>query len=61
MYLHGIAEVCAGSDGHHGQQAGSGPDVQDDDPLISSLQSGYGSPDALIVLLILKDRSFQFW
>lgn len=55
MYLHSIAEVRAGSDGHHGQQASAGSDVQDNDPLISSLQSSYGSPDALIVLLILKD------
>ena len=59
LYLHGVAEVSSGSDGHHGQEAGSGPDVQDDDPLAASLYSGYGTPDALIVLLILKEKKEQ--
>lgn len=37
MYLHSVAEVRSCSDGHHGQQTGPGPDVQNHDPLISSL------------------------
>lgn len=53
-YLHSIAEVSSSSDSHHGQQARSSPNVQDDDLLTSSLYSGYSCPDALIVLLILE-------
>lgn len=53
LYLYSVAEVGSGGDGHHGQQARSRPDVQDDDLLTASLHSGHGRPDALVVLLIL--------
>lgn len=57
LYLHSVAEVGSGSDSHHGQQARSCPDVQDDDLLATSLHSGHSRPDALVVLLILEAES----
>lgn len=56
LYLHSVAEVSSSSDGHHGQKAGSGPDVQDDDSFASSLYSGHSGPDSQIVFLVLKGR-----
>lgn len=54
VHLHGVTEVSPGRDGHHRQEASSGADVQHDDPLAASLHSGYSSPDALVVFLILQ-------
>lgn len=54
-YLHSVAEIRSGRDGHHGQQAGSRPDVQNDDRLATSLQSRHSATDSLIIFLILKE------
>lgn len=56
-YLHSVAEVGAGSDSHHGQQARSRADVQDNDLLPTSPDPGHRRPDALVVLLILEGGS----
>lgn len=54
LYLHSVAEVCASGERHHGQQASSCPDVQDDDLLTAGLHPGHSRPDALVILLILE-------
>lgn len=60
LHLHSVTEVGSSGDGHHGQEARSSPDVQDDHSFTSSLYSGHSSPDALIVLLVLKEsKIFQ--
>lgn len=59
LYLYSVAEVGSSGDSHHGQQARSCPDVQDNDLLTASLHSGHSRPDALVVLLILGKRAQQ--
>lgn len=59
VYLHSIAHVCSSSDSHHGQQTCSRPDVEDNHLLTTSLYSGYGCSDPLVVLLILKARKYE--
>lgn len=57
LYLHSIAEVGTSGESHHGQQASSCPDVQDDDLLTARLHPGHSRPDALVILLILEVRA----
>lgn len=57
MYLHSIAEVRTSGESHHGQQASSCADVQDDDLLTARLDPGHSCSDALVVLLILEERA----
>lgn len=50
--LHGVAVIRSGARGHHGQQSGSGADVQNHGPLTPRLHAPHGRPDALVVLHI---------
>lgn len=56
VHLHSVAEVGPSGGSHHGQQARPRPDVQDHDLVATSLHSGHGCSDALVVFFILTTK-----
>lgn len=61
-HLYGVAVVRSCSNSHHGEKTRSCADIQNDDPLASSLHPANCCSDALVIFLILMgEKKAQFY